>query len=406
MTPMKAPSPRATMRQVFAERPASTLSVRESFVAPSSSVAQSAQAQPPQAAQGYPAHCHTRPEVALSSWPAGAPQATPSARGASPGPLTRLQSVPDMRPEMAAFAVQALAARGHPVGPGGSLQVHPGTMVHAVPGSHDENRQLPRAVIASYQMPAADPIDAAVVALLQQEKLLKGLIVKRLGPGQYSLEGNRVVVRWAPGMPPGRSAADLLVSEEHTGNSPSAGKRRSALFSGQDELEQDILEIPLPVYLRQAADVKSALGGRGGANAVSRIPQAQKLSFGGPGVGIEERESADLVVRCASMRQACEEARLREAAAELYHGGSPQQFQQHVQRMASWQGPISAPCSPAIDSHRELQAVTIAMKFTAQEVYNQQGQRPKGGVRLAEALARIEGRRPEPSEDSDSDESE
>jgi len=250
------------------------------------------------------------------------------------------------------------------------------------------------AVIASYQMPAADPIDAAVVALLQQEKLLKGLIVKRLGPGQYSVEGNRVVVRWAPGMPPGRSAADLLVSEEHTGNSPSAGKKRTALFSGQDELEQDILEIPLPVYLRQAADVKATVGGRGGANAVSRIPQAQKLSFGGPGVGIEERESADLVVRCASMRQACEEARLREAAAELYNGGPPQQFQQHPQRMASWQGPISAPCSPAIGSHRELQ------------VYNQQAQRPKGGVRLAEALARLEGRRPEPSEDSDSDESE
>lgn len=252
------------------------------------------------------------------------------------------------------------------------------------------------AVIASYQMPAADPIDAAVMALLQQEKVLKGLIVQRLGPGQYNVEGNRVVVRWAPGMPPGRSAADLLVSEEHTGTSPSAGKKKSALFSGQDELEQDILEIPLPVYLRQAADVKAALGGLGGANAVSRIPQAQKLSFGGPGVDIQERESADLVVRCASMRQACEEARLREAAAELYNGAPPHQF---PQRMTSYQGPIagSAPVSPAAlrQQHRELQ------------VYNQQAQRPKGAVRLAEALARIEGRRPpQPSEDSDSDESE
>lgn len=327
------------------------------------------------------------------------PQTKPQTRGASPGPLARLKSVPDMRPEMAGQA-KAGAARRHPVGVGGSLHVQPGTttaQVHALPGSGsfvaEENRQVPVAVIASYQMPAADPIDAAVLALLQQEKVLKGLLVQRLGPGAYSVEGNRIVVRWAPGAS-GRSAAELLVSEEHTGTSPSTGKKGSALFSGQDELEQDILEIPLPVYVRQAADVKAALGGLGGANAVSRIPQAQKLSFGGPGVDIQERESADLVVRCASMRQACEEARLREAAAELYNGAPLHQF---PQRMTSYQGPIagSVPVSPTVTQHRELQ------------VYNQKAERPQGGVRLAEFLARIEGRRPpQPSEDSDSDESE
>jgi len=223
-------------------------------------------------------------------------------------------------------------------------------------------------------VPAADPIDAAVLAFLASEKSLEKLNVRRLGPGQYEVDGRRVVTRWAPGVPPGGSAADLLVSEEGVG-SPTNARSIALLVSGVEEKPaQDVMETPLPAYFRQAADVSAALRGFGlGAPAVARIPQEQRLSFQGPGVDVQERESADLMVRCASMKQAVEEARLRAEAAEAYESGR------------GWQGSMSVPASPGAGLPRE----TFSREM---KTWSRAAERPLAASRLADRLARLEGR--------------
>lgn len=66
------------------------------------------------------------------------------------------------------------------------------------------------------------------------------------------------------------------------------------------------------MYLASAAHVAASLGGRGpAAPAVARLPPEKRLTFGGD-EGQDARsalESLDVLLRCESMRKACEEAR-------------------------------------------------------------------------------------------------
>lgn len=127
------------------------------------------------------------------------------------------------------------------------------------------------------------------------------LRVRRFAANKYELHGRNVILRWGP-----RGDADsseLFVREE-----------------GQADW------VPLQAYIQQAANVAAALKGRlPGVPAVARIPQEKRLTFGSPGTsddGATNMEDClDVLQRCASMRKACEEAKLRERAAEAYENG-------------------------------------------------------------------------------------
>jgi len=157
------------------------------------------------------------------------------------------------------------------------------------------------------------------------QELLPRLGVKRLGAGKYEVDGRKLSLRWGPrlagrsessGGPPGQSrnyakGPDLFVSEDGI-----AGKQGLADWT------------PLQAYLQQTASVVAALDGRvPGAPAVARIPQEKRLTFDSPGDAATDGACArkdtcsDMLERCASMRKACEEARLRERAAEAYEHG-------------------------------------------------------------------------------------
>jgi len=147
------------------------------------------------------------------------------------------------------------------------------------------------------------------------QELLPRLRVKRLGAGKYEVDGRKLSLRWGPRFA-GNSQNDargpeLLVSEDEV-----AGKEGRADW------------VPLQAYLQQAASVVAALDGRvPGAPAVARIPQEKRLTFDSPGDGptdgvcARNDDGSDVLQRCASMRKACEEARLRERAAEAYEHG-------------------------------------------------------------------------------------
>jgi len=150
-----------------------------------------------------------------------------------------------------------------------------------------------------------DAMDQTVWSLLSgmEHEALSRLMVRRLFTGKYEIDGRRVSVYWGPHTGEGPATADnLLVREDEVGG------------------EEGSPELPLPAYLQQAANVAAALHGRvPGAAAVTRIPQEKRLTFSSGGSGA--LENLDVLQRCASMRKACEEAALRERAAEAYENG-------------------------------------------------------------------------------------
>jgi len=157
----------------------------------------------------------------------------------------------------------------------------------------------------AYQPDPVDSVDIMVSKLLQgmDHEALSRLMVRRLTVGKYEIDGRQVSIYWAPPSGEGSAAADeLLVREDEVGG------------------EEGSPEVSLPAYLLQAANVAAALRGRvPGASAVTRIPQEKRLTFSTP--GSDALESLDVLQRCASMRKACEEAALRERAAEAYENG-------------------------------------------------------------------------------------
>jgi len=174
--------------------------------------------------------------------------------------------------------------------------------------------RLPSTPVASCKHRAspshtADNIDLVDQVVWQQlmgldQDSLVHLRVRRCGANRYELDGRNVILRWGPR---GESdPSELFVREE-----------------GQADW------VPLQAYIQQAANVAAALKGRvPGAPAVARIPQEKRLTFGSPGASddfaggsINMEECLDVLQRCASMRKACEEAKLRERAAEAYEHG-------------------------------------------------------------------------------------
>lgn len=158
---------------------------------------------------------------------------------------------------------------------------------------------------------AGDPMDQLFTLYLMAvaEEARSQLKVKKLGPGRYEMDGRQLRVRWS-GLG-GRRApneAQLLVRELHN--------KTDALTedAGDDELHEQSLDS----YLQSAANVACASNG---AAAVARVPKEMRLTFDGGGSDSHQLESMDVEERCESMRKACEEARLREAAAAAYQVG-------------------------------------------------------------------------------------
>lgn len=155
----------------------------------------------------------------------------------------------------------------------------------------------------SYEADPSDPIDAQVswTLLCMDKKLLSSLLMRKICPGEYEVDGRRIFIRNASVGPCSGSDGELIVSE---------GSVKKGAASA---------ELPLQAYLQQAAEVAASLGGRGyGAPSVARIPQSMRLTFGGEGLGGASYGADQHGERQRSMRIACEQARLRENAAEAY----------------------------------------------------------------------------------------
>merc|ERR1711920_1128840 len=101
------------------------------------------------------------------------------------------------------------------------------------------------------------------------------------------------------------------------------GSTQSELLVFEDEVGRDSCGcgMHLSAYLKQAADVAASLGGRKpGAPIIARVPQDMRLTFSSTGPSTDSIDS-DQLHRRESMRLACEEAKLRERAAEAYEQG-------------------------------------------------------------------------------------
>lgn len=167
-----------------------------------------------------------------------------------------------------------------------------------------------------------DVIDRMVLAHLMaiDQEASSRLNVRRLGAGKYEIDGRCVSLRWGTCSEQGvAEAVQLVVCEGEVGG----------------DLANCPAQMPLAAYLQQASNVAASLKGRvPGAPAVARIPQEKRLTFGNSSSAASGSvESLDVLQRCASMRKACEEARLRERAAEAYENGVP------------WQTPVQEPIS-------------------------------------------------------------
>jgi len=160
----------------------------------------------------------------------------------------------------------------------------------------------------NYAADCADHIDMMFVSCLGtlDRVTASKLMVRRLVMGRYEIDARPVTVRWGDvgGMP------GLLVKEEDVKDSTAS-------------------EMPLPAYLAQAANVISSLSGaRHDMPKISRIPKEQRLTFADAASSKTQELKLDNVgnERCESMRIACEQAMLREQAAEAYERGMLQSF--------------------------------------------------------------------------------
>lgn len=152
-----------------------------------------------------------------------------------------------------------------------------------------------------YTADATDPIDVMLTANLATLDPRGGakLMLRRLGGGRYEIDGRRVNVRWADlGGAPGLLACEAEVADVNAA------------------------EMPLSAYLSQAANVAASLSGqRDDMPKIARVPKEQRLTFADASA---KDSTAGLKLdslgneRCESMRIACEQAMLREQAAEAY----------------------------------------------------------------------------------------
>jgi len=156
---------------------------------------------------------------------------------------------------------------------------------------------------SNYVSDPCDPIDLMLsVALSSVDRVTSTkLMLRRLAMGKYEIDGRRVSLRWTDQ----GGNLGLLVCEDEVADA--AGS-----------------EMPLLAYLSQAANVAASLsGGRADMPKIARVPKEQRLTFTEGDGEAPSTLDVDRVgnERCESMRIACEQAKLREQAAEAYESG-------------------------------------------------------------------------------------
>jgi len=161
----------------------------------------------------------------------------------------------------------------------------------------DENLSAagPLVPAAGYKGDPDDPIDSKLAWHLAafEPAVISGVKLCRLQPGEYRIDGRRVQLYFAEKTLYHSGHDELLVHEHGMGTS----------------------DTPLPTYLLQVVNIAASLQGRtAGAPAVARIPSDKRLTFApAPCVAADTSNQ-----RVREMRMACEQARLRENAAEAY----------------------------------------------------------------------------------------
>eukprot|EP00930_Biecheleria_cincta_P017564 TRINITY_DN1391_c1_g1_i1.p1 TRINITY_DN1391_c1_g1~~TRINITY_DN1391_c1_g1_i1.p1 ORF type:complete len:1165 (-),score=172.39 TRINITY_DN1391_c1_g1_i1:311-3805(-) len=164
--------------------------------------------------------------------------------------------------------------------------------------------QQPHARLGGFVPDQLNPMDKAMEELLRHldETTADRLAVRKLAPGQYSIDGRTVSLQWGRGGSISRlpnSTSDLLVFEQEAPG-----------FIGDG--------IDLPIYISQAANVSASLRGADpGAAAVGRIPQELRLTFQDRGnIDSGGIDSVLPHIRRELMEKAVREASLRQHAAE------------------------------------------------------------------------------------------
>jgi len=149
---------------------------------------------------------------------------------------------------------------------------------------------------------AGDPTDLMVAAALGTLDAASAskLVLRKRAVGKYEIDGRQVTLRWADldGTP------GLLAVEDDVKDAAAA-------------------ELPLAAYLSQAANVAASLcGQKADMPKIARVPKEQRLTFGDGNASGNSLAALKLDEvgneRCESMRIACEQAMLREQAAEAY----------------------------------------------------------------------------------------
>ncbi|CAE7440715.1 unnamed protein product [Symbiodinium natans] len=184
-----------------------------------------------------------------------------------------------------------------------------------------------RTTSGTSQVAELDEIDQRVSDLIH--KLRKDeaapLVVRHVKDNMYKVDGRRVRLSLSNG-----SDACIMVQEDSDAKLPL---------------------VPLETYLQQAAFVSRALHGlSAGSPAVAQVPADKRLTFAATACG-----DGESLRRVKAMRLACEQARLREEAAEAYareasaEGWRPRSGIEDTAAVASTslQQPPGVPTAPA-----------------------------------------------------------
>eukprot|EP00930_Biecheleria_cincta_P095206 TRINITY_DN87207_c0_g1_i1.p1 TRINITY_DN87207_c0_g1~~TRINITY_DN87207_c0_g1_i1.p1 ORF type:complete len:422 (-),score=59.44 TRINITY_DN87207_c0_g1_i1:58-1323(-) len=182
-----------------------------------------------------------------------------------------------------------------------------------------------------------DDIDKELCAVLKEfnQDASSSLKVRRVGDGEYDIDGRRVRLCWTPA---------------------SMGAGRELIVQEGGQSDEDTTDTPLTTYLQQAVAVAASLHGRAeGSPVVARVPADKRMTFVAPSKVSDDPS----IERVRSMQVACEQARLREHAAEAYEssrtgkgpplsrGNTPTSFP-HCTVSGGSRAPTPPPGSPSI----------------------------------------------------------
>jgi len=163
------------------------------------------------------------------------------------------------------------------------------------PSKGKAKRPSPLAKKADKGKQDGEEIDKELTASVKtfNDSLTSPLKVRRWGDAEYEIDGKRVKLCFVP----------------------SNGDQKELVVQEGGKSDEDTTDTPLTTYLQQAAAVADSLQGRSeGSPVVARVPAEKRMTFVAPSKVSDDPS----VERVRSMQVACEQARLRQHAAEAY----------------------------------------------------------------------------------------